>query len=162
MDIAALLRDRNEAYAAQVEQAELGFRVDLPGSATMIEGDRDLLIRAMENLVDNAVKVTTSGGKVVLHLGSENGWAVLTVRDTGIGIPAEDLDLIFERFHRGRNTADIQGSGLGLSICKKLTEMLGGEIWVESQWGVGSTFTFTLPLQKGKNGDETNHLDYRG
>ena len=77
-----------------------------------------------------------------------NGWLMTRVVDTGMGIKAKDMDILFEAFQQIDTglTRQHEGTGLGLSICKKLLEALGGEIWVESEWGVGSTFTFTLPM----------------
>jgi signal transduction histidine kinase len=104
------------------------------------------LTRAAANLLDNAVKFTAEGGTVTLrlrHVGSE---ASLTVEDTGIGIPRDDLPRLFSRFHRGRNAASYPGSGLGLAIVKAIVEGHGGTIAAESL-AQGARFVARLPIQ---------------
>jgi len=102
----------------------------------------------LTNLVDNAVKYTDPGGSVDVTIEDHANRLRVRVRDSGIGIPQTDLSRIFERFYRvdkARSRA-LGGTGLGLSIVKHLVQTMGGEIYVESQLGEGSTFTFTLPL----------------
>ena len=110
------------------------------------------------NLVANAVKYTADGGKAELRLALDGNEAVISVADSGIGIPAQHLPHIFERFYRvdeSRNRS-IGGTGLGLAIVKAITESHGGRIEVSSTPGVGSTFTVHLPLNgpppRGKKG----------
>ena len=103
------------------------------------------------NLIDNAVKYTPEGGAVTVTLTADSREAVLTVRDTGIGIPPEDIAHIFDRFYRvdkARSRAT-GGTGLGLSIVRQMVQLHGGEITVASESSQGSTFTVTLPLRKG-------------
>jgi signal transduction histidine kinase len=90
--------------------------------------------------VDNACKFTASGGVVQLRLAGEDGEAVLSVSDTGIGIPTEDLGQLFNRFHRGRNATAYQGSGLGLAIVKAIMEQQDGKVTAENFLG-GARFT---------------------
>jgi len=114
----------------------------------MILGDEDRLKQLLLNLVDNAIKYTQPGGSVRLSLSKDKSWAQLVVSDTGIGIPAEDLPHIFERFYRvdkARSRAQ-GGSGLGLAIAKWVVQAHGGAIKVDSVVGEGTTFTVTLPL----------------
>jgi len=113
-----------------------------------ILGDEDRLKQLILNLVDNGIKYTQPGGAVRLSLAKDSGWAQLTVSDTGIGIPAEDLPHIFDRFYRvdkARGRAQ-GGSGLGLAIAKWIVQAHGGAIRVESVMGQGTTFVVTLPL----------------
>lgn len=113
-----------------------------------ILGDEDRLKQLLLNLVDNGIKYTQPGGAVRLSLAKDGGWAQLTVSDTGIGIPAEDLPHIFDRFYRvdkARGRAQ-GGSGLGLAIAKWIVQAHGGAIKVESIVGQGTTFVVTLPL----------------
>jgi len=113
-----------------------------------ILGDPDRIKQLMLNLVDNAIKYTPKGGRVTLGLRRAQGQAVLTVSDTGIGIPPEDLPHIFERFYRvdkARSRA-AGGVGLGLSIVKWIVQAHGGRIDVHSEPGQGTTFTVWLPL----------------
>jgi heavy metal sensor kinase len=113
-----------------------------------VMGDSDRLKQLVLNLVDNAIKYTPAGGKVMLSLSKTNGQAELTVEDTGIGIPVEDLPYIFDRFYRvdKARTRSQGGSGLGLSIAKWVVEAHGGSIEVESVVGKGSTFRVFLPI----------------
>jgi signal transduction histidine kinase len=103
--------------------------------------------RVLDNLLDNAVKFSPRGGTVEVTLGCEGHQAVLTVADRGEGIPATDLPHIFERFRRGRNVEGrIPGTGIGLAGVQSIVEQHRGTISVESQVGVGTTFTIRLPL----------------
>jgi signal transduction histidine kinase len=101
------------------------------------------------NLLDNAIRYTPAPGMVSISSRREGQMAVVAVRDTGLGIPAEDMPFIFERFYRvdkSRSRAQ-GGTGLGLAICKHIAEAHGGKIEVESEVGAGSTFSVWLPLQ---------------
>ncbi len=109
--------------------------------------DAGRLERVLDNLLSNAMKFTPMGGEVVLRIGREGAWAVLSVKDRGVGIPAADVPHVFERYWRGSNvTGRIAGSGLGLSGARGIIEQHGGSISVESAEGVGTTFTLRLPL----------------
>ena len=113
-----------------------------------VMGDTDRLKQLLLNLVDNACKYTPKGGRVTLGLRRAEGWAVLTVTDTGIGIPAQDLPHIFERFYRvdkARSRA-AGGAGLGLSIVQWIVQAHGGKVDVQSEQNKGTTFTVHLPL----------------
>jgi signal transduction histidine kinase len=114
----------------------------------IVHADRDKVGQVLMNLLGNAIKFTPSGGSVKVQLaGEEDAFARVHIRDTGEGIPPEQLPLIFDKFYRvqpGMQTK-AAGTGLGLSIAKSLVELQGGRIWAESQVGQGSTFFFTLP-----------------
>jgi two-component system, OmpR family, sensor kinase len=113
-------------------------------------GDADELKQLFLNLADNAIKYTPKGGDVSLSLFREDGWAKVSVTDTGLGIPAEDLPHIFERFYRvdKSRSRDKGGTGLGLAIADWIAARHGGKITVESALGQGSTFTVWLPAEK--------------
>lgn len=143
-------------------------RIEKPVSVELIEvdqatilGDEDRLKQLLLNLVDNGIKYTQPGGVVRLSLSKDKGQAMLRVSDTGIGIPAEDLPHIFDRFYRvdKARSREQGGSGLGLAIVKWVVQAHGGRIQVESTVGVGTTFTILLPLapiptvDSGLNGD---------
>ena len=104
--------------------------------------------QVVTNLVENALKYSPQGGDVQVEVTADAGVARLSVRDRGIGIAAEDLPLIFERFHRGKNVDDrrFAGMGLGLYIARGIVEQHGGRIWAESAPGEGSTFCVELPV----------------
>jgi two-component system OmpR family sensor kinase len=107
--------------------------------------DRNRLRQVASILLDNALKYTPDGGRVTVTVREKNGWAGLEVSDTGIGIPEDQLPLIFERFHRADPSRTADGAGLGLSIARQIAEAHGGRIEVESTPGEGSTFTLLLP-----------------
>jgi signal transduction histidine kinase len=115
-----------------------------------LTGDRDRLIQVVTNLLTNAAKYTPDGGSIHVTVRRESDPAdriVVEVSDTGMGIPAEDIELIFEKFQRSSDhlTGAIEGSGLGLAIARQIVDHHGGRIWAASTRGRGSTFTFTLP-----------------
>lgn len=113
-----------------------------------VNGDPDRLKQLLLNLVENGMKYTPAGGKVMVSLSQANGWAQVVVEDTGVGIPAEDLPYIFDRFYRvdkARNRAQ-GGTGLGLSIAKWVAQAHGGDIHVESEVNKGTIFTVVLPV----------------
>ncbi len=127
--------------------------LSLETSLRSLEGmwDRSRLERVLGNLLDNAVKYSPAGGTVVVSISSESTidqvWALLSVSDQGLGIPADQVSHVFERFQRGRNvTGRITGAGIGLSGVKQIVEQHGGAITVESMEGKGSTFTIRLPV----------------
>jgi signal transduction histidine kinase len=105
---------------------------------------------ALSNLVKNALQFTDSGGAVSIHAGEESGYLKVSVTDNGVGIPARDLPRVFERFFQVEThlTRRHGGMGLGLAVAKAMVELHGGRIWVESEAGKGSTFTFLLPVKQ--------------
>ena len=132
------------------------IRVCLPEFLPPFLGDRDRLIQVITNILSNSIKFTPQGGKIDItarHEQAPKSQFVVTVTDTGIGIPPNDLGLIFEKFRRSGDilTNNIQGTGLGLAISRQIVEYHGGAVWAESIQGEGSTFTFTLPLTKEWN-----------
>jgi signal transduction histidine kinase len=108
--------------------------------------DPQLMRQVITNLVSNAIKYSPEGKLVSVNIDYTNKTIILQVSDTGIGIPEADLKHLFEPFHRAKNVGAISGTGLGLVITKNLIELHGGTINVESQVGVGTTFTVNIPL----------------
>jgi heavy metal sensor kinase len=146
--------DLNGLLATLVQQTamiahEKGVRLVFEAPVTVpFKGDELRLRQIFLNLLDNAVKYTAEGGEVKVQISVEGGWARVAVKDTGAGIPEEDLPHIFDRFYRvdkARNRAQ-GGTGLGLSLSRSLVEAHGGHIEVESEVEVGSTFTVHLPI----------------
>jgi PAS domain S-box-containing protein len=138
-----------EAIArATTSTVTVEFKSDLDPRLPIVSGDRDRLIQVVSNLVNNAVKYSPEGGTVTLTSRVEGKYALISVTDTGLGIPADEIAHVFERFRRVRSGAaqSIPGTGLGLTIVKQIVEMHGGKIWVESALGHGSSFHFTIPL----------------
>lgn len=107
--------------------------------------DRNVLQQILSNLLSNAIKYSPQGGEVALSVTYSTSHVTFAVQDRGIGIPAEHLDKLFQRFERANNVGKIKGTGLGLSIVKSLVDLPGGEIKVESEVGVGTKFMVTLP-----------------
>jgi PAS domain S-box-containing protein len=145
VDINEVLSD---AIARAGSSPTVEFKADLDPRLPIVTGDRDRLVQVVSNLVNNAVKYSPDGGSVTLSSRSEGGFALVSVTDTGVGIPPNEIGHVFERFRRVRSGAaqSIPGTGLGLTIVKQIVEMHGGKIWVESAVGHGSAFHFTLPL----------------
>ena len=112
----------------------------------VVNGDRVRLQQAAANLLDNAVKYTPSGGRVVVRVGLQSGRGILSISDTGMGIPREELPQIWERLFRGDTSRTERGLGLGLSLVKAIVEAHGGTVGVISEPGQGSTFDVALPL----------------
>jgi PAS domain S-box-containing protein len=144
--------DINEVLSDAIARAggspSVEFKADLDPRLPIVVGDRDRLIQVVSNLVNNAVKYSPDGGTVTLSSRAEGEFALVSVTDTGVGIPPDEIGHVFERFRRVRSGAaqSIPGTGLGLTIVKQIVEMHGGKIWVESAVGHGSSFHFTLPL----------------
>jgi signal transduction histidine kinase len=144
VSLTALAQDMGELYASCAEQVGLAFELSLPEAPIIIRGDETQLRQALANLLDNAIKFTPEGGRVELGLGQAEGMANLWVEDTGIGIPAEDVPHLFQRFHRGRNTAGYPGSGLGLAIVKAIADRHGGYVTADSN-SHSTRFSLQLP-----------------
>ena len=138
-----------EAISRAVPSAvSVEFKSDLDPRLPIVAGDRDRLIQVLSNLVNNAVKYSPEGGTVTIASRVDGRFALVSVTDTGLGIPQDEIGHVFERFRRVRSGAaqSIPGTGLGLTIVKQIVEMHGGKIWVESAVGHGSSFHFTVPL----------------
>ena len=125
--------------------------MNCPDEGLMVEGDPEQLDRMLVNLLSNAVKYTPGGGSIALSAVQEGNSAVLTVADTGIGIPAKDQDCLFTRFFRASNAVElaIPGSGLGLSIVQTIVANHHAELTVESAQDRGTKVTVRIPLQGG-------------
>ena len=143
---AALLLSAAERMRAQAERAGLVLRLDTSQDMTEVWADQPRLEQVLVNLIHNAVKFTRPGGEVVLAALAESDFVQFSVRDSGVGIPADDLERIFERFYKADRARSGGGTGLGLSISRHLVEAHGGRIWAESMEGQGSTFYFTIPI----------------
>jgi PAS domain S-box-containing protein len=139
---------------AESRQLTLKHRPAKPGPVAL--ADRDQMTQVLNNLVLNAIQYTPEGGRVTVSAGRQEAdgreWGLISVADSGIGIPDEELPHIFERFFRGERPQQLQipGTGLGLAIVKEIVELHGGRITVESHSGRGTTFTVWLPLAEGR------------
>ena len=144
VDLTSLVSMMSELYASRAEQAGLNFYLEMPDETITVTGDLAQLQSALENLLDNALKFTPTDGTVRLCLQKHEKQVVLVVEDTGIGIPEEDLPLLFKRFHRGRNAAAYPGNGLGLAIVDQIARIHGGYVRAEA---LHPGMRFTLQLQ---------------
>jgi heavy metal sensor kinase len=142
--LASSLAEQMEPIAS-AKNVALEAKVD---SEVAVRGDSNWLERVILNMLDNAIKFTSDGGIVRLTLKPSDGWALLSVQDTGVGIPASAIPHIFDRFFRAESSRSkhVEGVGLGLALVKWIVERHGGHIQVESQPGQGSRFTVMLPL----------------
>lgn len=141
-----LLDSASQRMQLQAERAGLNLRVECADDLPKVKIDAQRLEQVLVNLIHNAVKFTRAGGEITLIAEPEPGEVRFAVRDTGIGIPEEDVSRIFERFYRVDKSRAGSGTGLGLSIAKHIVEAHGGKIWAESVEGKGSTFYFTMPV----------------
>ncbi|MFZ5817736.1 MAG: two-component system histidine kinase PnpS [Bacillota bacterium] len=147
VELQSLVPETVGRLAQKAETNGIELTMEVPAGLPAIPGDRDRLAQVLINLVDNAVKYTPAGGQVKVTARDEGSQVRISVADTGVGIPQLDLPRIFERFYRvdkARSRAT-GGTGLGLSIVKHIVEAHRGSITVQSQVGVGSTFTILLP-----------------
>lgn len=142
---AALLLSAVERMRAQAERAGITILIDNTEDVAPLRADPTRLEQVLVNLIHNAIKFTRPGGEVILATQTEADFVRFSVRDSGAGIPAEDLERIFERFYKADRARSGGGTGLGLSIARHIVEMHGGKIWAESLEGQGSTFFFTIP-----------------
>jgi signal transduction histidine kinase len=148
VDVAALVRQSVASASARSPRHRLNLALDpvLP----RLLADRDKLTQVLVNLLDNAIKYSPDGGDVVVGARTDGERMQLWVRDHGLGIPPDALETIFERYARVESTRHqlIRGTGLGLPIVRQIVELHGGRVWVESTYGLGSTFHVTLPLAR--------------
>lgn len=141
----AFVRDVVQRHHTAVSDRR--FHLNVPNEAKIVNGDRDRLEQVLGNLIENAVKYSPDGSEIFVSVEDNGDHVVTAVCDRGIGIPADELAQVFERFHRGRQVSatNYGGLGLGLYITKQIVERHAGSIWVESKEGSGTTFHFSLP-----------------
>jgi two-component system phosphate regulon sensor histidine kinase PhoR len=144
-----------DRFRRQAERHDLSLIVDLPDDLPPVMSDASRAQQVVGNLVHNSIKFTPEGGTVTIRakLGGDEPVVVISVQDTGTGIPASELPRIFERFYKADQSRSSGGIGLGLAIAKHLTQAHGGRIWAKSKGGKGSTFYFTLPIA-GESSEE--------
>lgn len=147
--LTSLIEEMSEHYASWTDQAGLSLELTLQETPVTIQGNETQLRRALDNLLDNAIKFTPEGGTVRVGVHQVEEWVEVSVEDTGIGIPEQDMSVLFCRFHRGRNVAAYPGSGLGLAIVKAIAEVHGGQVTAENT-GQGARFTLRLPQGRSR------------
>jgi two-component system phosphate regulon sensor histidine kinase PhoR len=151
------------AIRAQAAESQLNLSVNLPPGLRPAWGDPRAVRQILNNLLSNALRFTPAEGRITVwateaHLPDDGSggqdYVIVSIRDTGVGIPVEEHDRIFDRFYRGGTAAalDVDGEGVGLAIVKALVQAHGGQLWVESQPGEGSTFSFAIPASQPARG----------
>jgi PAS domain S-box-containing protein len=146
-DVSQLIRGVMEAMGTSIQPVQHRLAHDLPGDRLVATVDPKHIEQVLRNLLGNAIKYSPQGGTITVGGRGDERQILIWVSDEGIGIPAPDLERIFERFYRVENevTMNVRGAGLGLSVCRGIVEAHGGRIWAESIPGEGSTFYFALP-----------------
>jgi two-component system phosphate regulon sensor histidine kinase PhoR len=140
-----LLHTSVERMHLQAERAVLNLAINIPENLPLVKADEGRLEQVLVNLIHNAIKFSPPGGTISLGAAAEGRLVRFFVQDSGVGIPEDDLERIFERFYKTDRARSSGGTGLGLSIARHIVEAHGGRIWAESREGQGSTFYFTIP-----------------
>ncbi len=146
LSAADLVRDAAAMQAPIASGAELTLRLDVKDDVGEVWGDQQRLLQVFENLIGNAIKFTKPGGEIVVRAARRNNDVVFSVCDTGAGLAPEAAEHLFDRFWQAAQRAKRLGAGLGLPITKGIVEAHGGQIWLETELGRGSTFSFTVPV----------------
>ncbi len=143
-----LLQDVANDMTTMATSCKQSLILDLPTSLPLIRADEKRIRQVLLNLLGNAFKFTPEGGKITLRAWEQEGTLMVEIHDNGPGIAEEDQERLFEAYYQAKhNKHHGKGLGLGLALCKKLVELHGGRIWVESHIGQGSTFRFTVPIE---------------
>jgi signal transduction histidine kinase len=145
-NLGALIERTASALESTADLRKQELQIDVEPDLPPVIGNPMRLGQVINNLVGNAIKYTPNGGRVIVSATADQEQIIVTIEDNGIGIPADELPHIFEKFYRVKSpeTDDIIGSGLGLSLVKSIVEKHNGRVWVESQVGKGSAFTVVL------------------
>ncbi len=130
----------------QAERKNIKVKMEIDPSLNRVKAEEERILQVLVNLLHNAIKFTPDGGSVAISAVQEGEMITVSVTDTGVGIPPDDLPRVFERFYKADKARASEGTGLGLAIAKHLVQAHDGRIWVESELGKGSTFYFSLPV----------------
>lgn len=154
VDTLLLLHQVGDEMAVVASSNGQVLKTELPESLPLVWADEDRLRQVVQNLVVNATKFTPEGGQIILRAKVENDSLIVEVQDTGRGIPEDEQKRLFQPYHRQLSDREhLSGLGLGLALCKNLVQLHGGRIWVESQAGKGSTFSFAIPVSPAREQD---------
>lgn len=151
VDVSVLLKDAVDLYRHVADEKALSIEIEAPEDI-WLTADRGRLRQVVANLLDNAIKYTPSGGRIVLNASRRNSKVAICVSDSGLGMTAEDLSKIWERLYRGEGSRKERGMGLGLSLVRAIVEAHNGHVVATSDLGKGSTFEVILPVLPAKNG----------
>ena len=155
VSLAGLVHEVVETLKPLATEREIVLQATIPESSLLVWADRDKITQILTNLIGNAVKFISTGGRVAVSATIDGEWVRVSVADNGPGIPLDEKDRIFDKFYQIADVggAKPKGTGLGLAISKALVELHGGKIWVESELNRGSTFHFTLPASGSRQAD---------
>ena len=148
--IAELAQDIQQKNQIIAETKNIELRLNFPYDLPLVYADIGMMEKVLQNLLDNAFKFTPGGGSVTIRLQRQGDKIMTYVKDSGRGIKQDELKYIFDRYHKGTAKSSAEGLGLGLAIVKKMLEVHNIEIKVESIEGTGTTFSFEIPVYKGK------------
>lgn len=154
LNISALLSESVDMYTELSKQQGIDLVFTKPAEQLEVLGDANRLKQVFINIIDNAVKYTESGGQVLVDQICEEACVRITVKDTGVGIPAQDIDRVKEKFYKANKT--VRGSGIGLAVADEIIKQHQGLLFVESTEGVGTTVTIVLPLYEPEESDISN------
>ena len=143
--IAEIIKDIEPIIA----NSKLHLRTQVPSMLPHVKADKNRIRQVTQNLIVNATKATPEGGEIIIRVMERDASLIMQVQDTGRGITRKDQAHIFEPYYRIPGIAErYEGLGLGLTLSKRVVELHGGQIWVESEVGKGSTFSFSIPLSR--------------
>jgi len=153
-----VIKEVAENLQGGAKAKQLDLEVILPDSLSVTKGNHTRLMQVMNNLLDNAIKYTPEGGSINVRAEEDAEQITVCVSDTGVGIPSSAKPHIFEKFYRVQSaqTRELEGVGLGLATVKSIVEKHGGQLWVESKEGTGSSFYFTLPKMQAAQTEGTS------
>ncbi|UIE38867.1 sensor histidine kinase [Leptodesmis sichuanensis] len=161
LDLLPDLRGTINNLTAQAQENHCHLNLDCPNRVPSVFADPDRVKQILNNLISNAIRYAP-GTTISIRAWVTQPFLWLAVSDAGIGIAADEVPFIFERFWRSERIAENEGSGLGLAIAKRLVEVQGGQIEVESELGKGSTFRFSLPLANGQSSSKSSQTEVEG
>jgi len=144
LHVAEFLRHIGKQLAPRAARQGISLNVQVDGSIPVIQADENRLKQVLINLIDNSLKFTGSNGTIKVHSRCKQGQVIITVEDTGAGIPEQDLPHVFQKFYKGDSQA--AGSGLGLSIAEQIIKLHGGQLSINSREGAGTTVEIALPV----------------
>lgn len=144
MNVSLILRESADMYKELAKKQDIDLVLSMPNDDMTVLGDKNRLKQVFINIIDNAVKYTNGGGQVLVNLDVEEACVRITVTDTGVGIPAEDIDRVKEKFYKANKT--VRGSGIGLAVADEIIKQHDGLLFIESIENVGTTVTVVLPI----------------
>ncbi|GLC29537.1 sensor histidine kinase [Clostridium omnivorum] len=156
LDISKIISGTVTKLKPIIEDQDMQLEIDTSSKLPLVLGDEDLIEQVIINYITNAVRFTSEGGRIVVKAEQNENQVYIHVSDTGIGIPSEEVNKVWGRFYKVDEARQLskEGAGLGLSLVKEIIELLGGRVWVESELGKGSTFSFSLKSGDGQKSSQ--------